>query len=198
MSFKWLLLETKGTHLCSGRTKQVTSAGAHRQRVTQVHLPLTWTRLRHSWKQKATYSMFELFQYTVCRLLALDRCKFVSASVRRLRENAVRAIIPPVLVHPWSSPLPSASPLLLSQATCRSQHPSGQKDLFKFPAALTITATSAKVTCSSTQIPSRRDPCGHLRSCHICSDFWLVSAAHFQVNTYCLASLLLGRATNTR
>lgn len=99
--------------------------------------------------------MFELFQYTVCRLLALDRCKFVSASVMRLRENVVRAIIPPVLVHPWFSSLPSASPLLLSQATCRSQHPSGQKDLFKFPAALMIRATSERLRVP--QLKSHRD-----------------------------------------
>lgn len=47
--------------------------------------------------------MLELFQYTACRSLALDRCKFASASVTRLRENVARAIIPlrPLLVQPW-------------------------------------------------------------------------------------------------
>lgn len=48
----------------------------------------------------STYIMFELFQYTACRLLPLDRCKFVSVSVMRLRESVARAIIPSVLVQP--------------------------------------------------------------------------------------------------
>ena len=71
--------------------------------------------------------MLELFQYTACRSLALDRCKFASASVTRLRENVARAIIPlrpdldPLLV-PLRVPAPSVpgdasfttSPLSLS------------------------------------------------------------------------------------
>lgn len=98
---------------CSLPCKQViSSTGAHRPEPGQ------------DWCRKATYSRFELFQYTACRLLALERCKFVSASVMRLRENVARAIIPPVLFQPWF-------PLLLScvpgGASRRSQHPSGQK-----------------------------------------------------------------------
>lgn len=42
--------------------------------------------------------MFELFQYTACRLLPLDRCKLESARVTRLIESAARAIVPPVAV----------------------------------------------------------------------------------------------------
>lgn len=91
--------------------KQVASAGARQHRGAQVNSPLA---------RRATYSRLELFQYTACRSLALDRCKFVSASVRRLRENRARAIILlPVLVRPWVSPLslpPCASPLRLSRA----------------------------------------------------------------------------------
>lgn len=49
---------------------------------------------------RKTYRRFELFQYTACRSLALDRCKFVSTSVMRLRENVARAIIPLVPVQP--------------------------------------------------------------------------------------------------
>uniref|UniRef100_A0AAV2K8W1 Uncharacterized protein n=1 Tax=Knipowitschia caucasica TaxID=637954 RepID=A0AAV2K8W1_KNICA len=41
-----------------------------------------------------TYWRFELFQYTACRSLALDRCKFVRTRVKRLRETAAGAIIP--------------------------------------------------------------------------------------------------------
>lgn len=40
--------------------------------------------------------MFELFQYTACRLLPLDRCKLESARVTRLMESAARAIVPPI------------------------------------------------------------------------------------------------------
>ncbi|CAB1429797.1 unnamed protein product [Pleuronectes platessa] len=54
--------------------------------------------------------MLELFQYTACRSLALDRCKFVSASVVRLRKTVARAIIPPLLVQPWCASRPSCVP----------------------------------------------------------------------------------------
>lgn len=83
--------------------------------------------------------MFELFQYTVCRLLALDRCKFVSASVMRLRENVARAIIPAVRVQPRFSALPcvpSGASLTTSQRSERpflkfSGYLDNQGDFFK-------------------------------------------------------------------
>lgn len=125
--------------------------------------------------QKDTYRRFELFQYTACRSLALDRCKFASASVMRLRENVARAIIPPLLVQPWFPSFPSASPLLLSQATCSSQHPRGQLyRLFKVPNHLKNRLSQSAfcaLTCSSTQTPLRPDPFGHLHFCQIYLDF---------------------------
>lgn len=73
------------------------------------------TAVKNIKKMKYTYSRLELFQYTACRSLPLDWCKFASASVTRLRENVRRAIIPlRCSSSPW---IPSCSfcvpPLLL-------------------------------------------------------------------------------------
>lgn len=82
--------------------------------------------------QRDTYSRFELFQYTACRSLALDRCKFVSASVMRLRENVARAIIPPVV------PLSSFCVPAPSVPTRRVVHniPAVKKTPFQLPSYL--------------------------------------------------------------
>lgn len=72
--------------------------------------------------RRHTHSRLELFQYTACRLLALEPGKFVSASVRRLRANAARAIIHqgplfrPVsrVSHNIPASLPAPSPLPLT------------------------------------------------------------------------------------
>lgn len=98
---------------------------AQQQRAIQVNL------LFNTMLQKATYRRFELFQYTACLSLALDRCKLVSTSVKRLRENVARAIIPPVLVQPW---FPSS---FCPRRRVVHNIPAVRKRLFKFPVTLT-------------------------------------------------------------
>lgn len=120
--------------------------------------------------------MLELFQYTACRSLALDRCKFASASVTRLRENVARAIIPlrPLLVQPWIPSLSFTRP----RSVCprrRVVHNIPSSFLFfllvfffQVPSYLNDRLDPADfslLTCSSTQIPLRREPCGHLTTC---------------------------------
>lgn len=94
--------------------------------------------------------------------------------------------------------LPSASPLLLSQAARRSQHPSGQRDLFKFPVTLIIRATFERLRV--LQLKSHRDET-HLGTFTLATSIWTsFSRARCALSsrTFCLASLLLIRATKHR
>ena len=125
--------------------------------------------------QKATHSRFELFQYTACRSLALERCKFVSASVMRLRENVARAIIPPVLVQPW---FPSSfcvhAPSVPRDASFTTSQRSEAR--LQVPSYL-----NGMTSVWITLIPFRRDPLRHLYLRQIYVDFLIAPAAYFQV-----------------
>ena len=83
---------------------------------------------------------------------------------------------PPSAARPALDPLSFlyASPLRLSQATRRSQHPFFffffflLVFFFQVPSYLNDRLDPSDfslLTCSSTQIPLRREPCGHLTTC---------------------------------
>lgn len=89
----------------------------------------------------------------------------------RLRENVARAIIPPVHVQPWFPPLF----LLRPRSFCSRRRvvhniPAGQETPFQVPSYLNNGLDQGDfslLTCSSTQIPLRRDPFGHFHLCQI-------------------------------
>lgn len=145
-----------------------------RPRRQQLKCASTTTKRSNHSSTSCTHWMFELFQYTACRSLALVSCRFVSASVRRLRENLARAIIPAVRLRLPQLRL-SASPLRLSRTAASLTTSS------KSTHTHTVTVTSFThgwsryrlISLRVLQLKSHCDetPFGHLHLCQTCAHF---------------------------
>lgn len=123
----------------------------------------------------------------------------------RLRENVARAIIPPVHVQPWFPPLF----LLRPRSFCSRRRvvhniPAGQETPFQVPSYLNNGLDQGDfslLTCSSTQIPLRRDPFGHFHLCQIYFGLLSLSlsleppAAHSQLTPSFVGQILLSSGT---